>query len=330
LASSGTLHVVADLGTQVAREFNATVYPLALIAQKAAPPPRHRVTVSLDGEIGPAQSMLSAAPWVLASDRAQRALRSLLADHPPLRRRVTAHLGVKTGANDVFLDPEDVEPELLRWAVRGRDVSPFACRPRQRLLWTHDARGLPRPRLPPRATAYLEQHRTTLLARRDYAGGPPWTLFRTAGAVGRARVIWADLARRLTAVPLTDERSRLVPLNTCYVAVLAQPEQAWALAAWLNSTWIRIAAHLTASPAAGGFARFTSAVVSALPLPDTVLDDGELTTLARAAAAGQLDQEELDDRTAGHLGLGRRSAAQLATLAVGCADDRRRAPGAGC
>ena len=54
--------------------------------------------------------------------------------------------------NQVFLDPPaDIEPKFLRWALRGRDVRPFRCCPRLRLLWTHDAGGLPLSRLPPRA-----------------------------------------------------------------------------------------------------------------------------------------------------------------------------------
>ena len=62
--------------------------------------------------------------------------------HPKLGEIFSCHLGLKTGANDVFLNPpEYLEPEVLRWALRGRDVIAFGCQPRVRLLWTHDRAG---------------------------------------------------------------------------------------------------------------------------------------------------------------------------------------------
>jgi hypothetical protein len=48
-----------------------------------------------------------------------------------------------------------------------------------------------------------------------------WTLFRTGPATARHRVVWPDLARDLTAAALTASTdARIIPLNSCYVAVL--------------------------------------------------------------------------------------------------------------
>ena len=103
-------------------------------------------------------------------------------------------------------------------------------------------------------------------SRADYVGGPPWTLFRTVAAASRHRLVWPDLARRLTACALTGRRdAAFVPLNTCYVASARSAEEAERLAAWLNSTWIRAVARLGAVPASGGFHRFTAAVVEPPP-----------------------------------------------------------------
>ena len=152
LASTTTLHAIANLTERAGAEFDATVYPMALIASKAAPPPHHRVrtTLVVTSEPGISQSRLvGGGPWILVRDRLRSVLETLQRDHPALGERFVCHLGLKTGANRVFLNPpEDLEPEVLRWAVRGRDVAAFRCVPRTRLLWTHDAEGRARPGLP--------------------------------------------------------------------------------------------------------------------------------------------------------------------------------------
>ena len=133
LASTTTLHAIANLTERAGAEFDATVYPMALIAGKAAPPPGHRVrtTLAANREPGISQSSLAGGgPWILVKDRLRGVLEALQRDHPALGERFVCHLGLKTGANHVFLSPpEDLEPEVLRWAVRGRDVTAFRCVP---------------------------------------------------------------------------------------------------------------------------------------------------------------------------------------------------------
>jgi hypothetical protein len=307
LAERTTLHAVADLTGDPRAAFDATAYPLALIAAKTDPPPGHRVRLRLEPAT-PAelpQRRLDGGPWILRPGRVSIALDRLRADHPTVGARFRCHLGVKTGLNDVFLDPPDpIEPELLWWAVRGRDVHAFGVRPCTRLLWTHAANGDPLPALPPLARAYLARHRQRLVARRDYHQGPAWTLFRTGAACRPHRVVWADLAVRLDAAALTGPGAeRLIPLNTCYVLPMPDAPAACRLAAWFNCTWIRAAAALTADPAANGFRRFNARVVGALPLPVGVLHDATLSHLAEAGREGRLIQEELDAACARHLAL---------------------------
>jgi hypothetical protein len=321
LAASTTLLHLADLTRHPEAAFDATVYPLALVARKSPPPGGHRVRTAL-GAARPAvpqAALTGGGPWILSADRTRAILAGLTRDHPALDERVTCHLGVKTGANRLFLDPPvQVEPELLRWAVRGRDVQPFRARPRVRLLWTHGADGAPLGRLPPLAAAYLGPHEAALCRRADFDRGPPWTLFRTTAAAGGHRVVWPDLARRLTAVALTGPRdSGSIPLNSCYVAAVPTAEEAERLAAWLNSRWVGAVARVGAVPAAGGFRRFSAASVSRLPLPVTVGADSELPALARAGRRGEDIQERLDESVARHLGLSARDRAVL-----GAADRR--------
>lgn len=325
LASTTTLITVADLTGKPEASFDATVYPLAVIARIASPPSNHRVRATLGpGTGGIRQARLrGGAPWALTGDRLFRWLAELRAEHPRIDASFGCHLGVKTGANRVFLDPPVSEPSLLRWAIRGRDLAGLVVRPRQRLLWTHGPDGAPLPRLPPPVQAYLEPHRRPLLARADYDGGPPWILFRTRAATAAHRVVWADVARRLSAAALTapaDEE--LVPLNSCYVAPARSAKEAERLAAWLNASWLRMVARAAAVPASGGYARFGAATVGGLPLPATVLDDGRLDPLARRGRAGADVQVELDDIAAEHLGLAPALRSALRRVAAERADHR--------
>jgi hypothetical protein len=303
LAAGTTLVTVADLTGSGQASFEATVYPLAVVLRKADPPRRHRVRTTLGGRPTVAQSSLEGGgPWLLRRRPLLDALAAVRQNYPRLDSVAPCHLGLKTGANRVFLDPPDVESEVLRWALRGRDLGPFAARRRTRLLWTHQPDGSPLPRLPPKAAAYLEPHLALLRSRTDYGGGPPWTLFRTGPAAAPHRVVWADLARELRTASLTGQ-SDTIPLNSCYVALLGSDARADRLAAWLNSTWIRAAARAGAVPAAGGCARYTASTVGALPLPEDVLLDDNLSTLTRSGRAGARVQADLDDIAARHLGL---------------------------
>jgi len=157
----------------------------------------------------------------------------------------------------------------------------------------------------------------------DHVGGPPWTLFRIRAATAPHRVVWADVARSLSAAALTGaEDARLVPLNSCYVAPTGDPATAWRLAAWLNTTWLRVVARTGALPAAGGYARFNATIVGALPLPTAVLTDPRLDRLARDGRLGAPVQDELDDIAAEHLGLAPRARTLLRRAAAERAEHR--------
>jgi len=306
LAARTTLHAVADVSAMNDRAFDATVYPMVLVYRKQAPTTGHQVRAGLGTGPRVPQSRLGGGPWILASDPVRDALAHVRGDFPPIEATARCQLGIKTGCNRVFLDPDaEIEPELLRWAVRGRDISAFRANPRHRLLWTHASNGDPLPSLPPRAKAWIDRHRHELSARRDFSGGPLWTVFRTGPASAEHRVVWADLARQLEAVTLSGPHSReLLPLNSCYLLTLRATATAARVAAWLNSSWIRALARAGADPAANGYARFNARVVGGLPLPPTVLLDPDLAALAGEGASGRLHQEDLDDVAARHLSLG--------------------------
>ena len=308
LGEQFTVHAVADLTDDPGVHFEATTYPAALIAARARPGPAHVVRLTLEANDAagcPQRRLAGGGPWLLLSTPVLEALALVQGDHPRLGASFTPRLGVKTGANSVFLEPPaDVEAALIRRALRGRDIRAFRAVGGVRIFFPHGADGAPCRRLPPGAARHVENHEALLRARVDFLGGLPWCLFRVRGALAPHRVVWADLARGLTATALTaPEGSSLIPLNSCYLVHASDRGSALALSAWLNSTWIRAVARAGADVAAGGFARFNARVVADVPLPGSVLGDRRLLRVAERASVGEATQEELDVICAEHLAL---------------------------
>jgi hypothetical protein len=327
-----TLDIVADLRHDPAAAFGATIYPAALVVGKAPPPPAHTVAFSLDRTRPwpvPQSGLVGGRPWALAAPDLLEVIAELETRHPRLGERFTPQLGVKTGANAVYLDPPaELEPAVIRAALRGRDVRAFRPRGSIRLFFPYDGRGEPFHRLPPQAAAYVQLHEGLLRSRVDYQAGPPWSLFRVRPALAAHRVVWPDLARRLSALALSgSEAAGLIPLSSCYVLPVPRRTIALALAAWLNSSWLRTIARAVADPAASGYARFNARIVANLPLPAAVLNDPRLPELARRGAAGEDIQEHLDAVAFDHLALSPASRRLLAAAREHGAHHRGRVAG---
>lgn len=326
LGERGTLLSITDMTGDSAAAFEATTYPLAIVARSNLPPAGHRPQLGLDPRsrtpLPPADQ--PGAPWVLQSGALQEAV-ALLRRLPQLAESVRVRLGVKTGANHLYLSPHpDIEAALVRPVVRGRDLRAFEARPSGRMIWTHDDTASVLPSLPPNAARHFRRHLETLRARRDDAGALPWTLFRAAAGARVPRVVWPDLARRLESACLVDEEELgWVPLNSCYVVLAGSAPAALALCAWLNSTWIRALARATADPASGGHARFNARAVGGVPLLPEVLQDGRLAALARRGRAGEEVQGEIDEIAATWLRLRPRDRRVLSEV-VGLGTPRRR------
>jgi hypothetical protein len=266
LAGATQLERVAPLD-DAAATFGAAVYPMALVTARRDPEPTASACCALGPDSpGPPlpQHLLQApGPWILVPD-AGAVARRLTRDCPAIRDRWNPSLGVKTGADAVFLVPEAVPG--ARPAVRGRDLARWLATPRLFLLWPHDSIGRPLPKLEGPLALRLMPHLERLKRRTDYRGGPAWQLFRTKLALAPHRVLWRDLSRELTAVVPPTE---VVPLNTVYGIVTRTADDAHALAALLNTSWCTALARLGADRARGGFRRFNARVVGSLPLPVT-------------------------------------------------------------
>ena len=271
--------------------FAAAVYPMVLVTTRAEPTGREQVATALGARsttpLIPQRALAGDGPWILARD-AVRVARHLGARCVRVGERWSPQLGVKTGADDVFLSAQP--GPATRPAVRGRDVGPWRVTPRVHLLWTHAPDGRPLAHLPPALAAALAPHLDRLGRRSDYRAGPAWQLFRTALAYAPCRVVWPDLARRLAAVVPDRE---IVPLNTVYGIATREPDDAYALAALFNSRWLTALARLHADPARGGFRRFNARVVRALPLPPA--SPSVWRALAEQGRRGESDDDAIAD-----------------------------------
>jgi len=258
-----------EMGSGEGSAFGAAVYPMALVAARAEPAGREQVATTLGPKSGSPlvsqRALQTDGPWILRPD-ALRVARHLRSAFPTVGERWGPgggpQLGVKTGADSVFLVPRP--GPWTRPAARGRDVAPWRLTLRAHVLWTHAPDGRPLERLPPEVARALEPYLDRLRRRSDYRRGAPWQLFRTRLAYAAHRVVWPDLARRLAAVVPDPE---VVPLNTVYGLATRSADDAHALAALFNSRWLTALARLRADPARGGFRRFNARVVRELPVP---------------------------------------------------------------
>jgi hypothetical protein len=336
LVSDTTIAYLHRVPERDASAFGATTYPLALIVRKAAPESAGHVRLGFDGDERVSQSALGYdGPWVLAPDPAVRALADFLAAGVPLAECAPPRLGIKTGADRLLVGVvtggdgdvsqvefpcgiAPIERVVLRPAIRGRDARAWQPRPSRVVLWGYGPDGRRLTALPPLAAAHVGHHREALRRRSDHDGGPPWTLFRTAAATGRFRLIWADIARRPAAAVLeaTEGARDAVPLNTCYVAFFDDEWRALAAAAVFNSRLAEVACTLTAAEARGGYRRVNASVAGRLPIPANRARALTLVDLSRRAHHGEpLSRDTLDDAVRDALDLPAATVAVLRGLA---------------
>jgi len=313
------LHRVPD---RQASSFRATTYPLAVVLKKQPAPPGHAVRLGFQSDDRvPQDGLHGPGPWILLPDPTRDAVRQFLAAGTPLGRVAPPRLGVKTGADALFvgaLEGNDghlarlrldggvweIEASLLRPAVQGRDVKPFRVATSRFVVWAYRD-GAPMPELPPAAAAYFAAHSAPLRRRADHVSGAPWMLFRTKAAQPGWRIVWPDISRRPSAAVLeaTTTAAHAVPLNTCYVARAPDRMTALAVAAVFNSTWAHAAALALADEARGGYRRINARVTGRLPVPAHAAR-ASLAELAAAAHGNRhVDQDQLDQAVAEALGL---------------------------
>ena len=331
---TATVAGLADRAHQAGPGFAATVFPLILVIRKLPPDADAPAEVSVAGASGrvmvgvAAQRDLgldaapSRAPWLALPGDVVRAVREVLRAGPRLGAVFKPTLGVKTGANDVFVRGDESAADLPAScrcpALLGRDIAPFLATPSAWLLAALDAGGAPLAEVPADVAAYLAPFARRLARRADARGALPWGLFRTDLLRSPWLVVWRDIAPRLEAAPLCREAPGApVPLNTCYGVAVPDARTAHWLAAYLNSAPARNTAAALAERASGGAFRFSAATVGALPVP-ACRDSPEVHALAAIGAAAtrgdDWSSDDLDAHAARALGLAPDAAELLAYL----------------
>ena len=290
--------------------FDAAVYPSVIVARRKSSVPAgnggppspgvavvHRRESAMHWPLDAAHLSFDTSPgspWLIMPPAVREAFDRVrqagvpLADSP-LGRPM---LGVKTGCNEAFVVmPEAagmVEECLLRPLHRGESIRPWKLRaPPERIIWTHDDRG-PLSRLPQHAHHWLGKWKRELETRSDARDTSRWwTIFRTESAAASSpRVAWSDFGRAPRAAVL-EANDPTVLLNSCYVARCRDIEDAYTLAALLNSPIIAAWLNALAEPARGGYRRYLGWTVSLMPLPaDWSAARERLVPIAERAMSG--------------------------------------------
>ena len=307
MLSSASIHTIANFRSHRVFEGAATV-PCVTVLQRSTATDSFRLlecSVAPGGR-GPVSVAMKTStdhpkggeqPWFLA-DPDLLSLAHLIQDqHPTLREfstRISA--GIATGRDRIFVlrdgAGQDLEPDLRRPAVRGKDLSAFRI----------DASGLEiilpylptsdsRPELVdlsdfPRTKAYLESHRAELETRHCvrtwqkawYDIHDPWTLDIT----GMTKVLVPDVARTNRFV--LDEGA-FCPLHSAYYIIPKDIEPRY-ITTVLNSSPVEFLVRLLAPVVKDGFSRYRRQFLITLPIPQT--SPRKQSEIIKAAEVGDL------------------------------------------
>ena len=251
---------------------------------------------------------LGGAPWRLSVGRRRALVERLGAAGPALAQVARVAKGAGTNADPVFVlaphTAREVEAQLVRPCLRGRDVEPFGGGQAARVLvpYTRDGRLIEPDELGhryPRAAAYLAGHRGALeLRERGRFRGPSFYRFGRPQNMAwlsapAPKLVVPDVARGGRA--LLDRRSAMV-LDSAY-AIRPLPGGAVSLGLLLavfNSGVVALWLRETGVPLRGGYMRLKTAYLEPLPLPppSRLAAAAESAALAPDAASRR---DEIDD-----------------------------------
>jgi methylase of polypeptide subunit release factors len=241
--------------------------------------------------------------WPLAPIEVATIARRLRAVHPSIAQRLGRRpfMGVKTGDNrNFFLDVEAVRRAHLVTTdgvrvpfravcrcVRGRDLQRWRTSASQWMLWPPRGGW----RKPPRWLEALAETRG--LDASDFQ-----LSFVRAEHVG-IKVAWKDLSRGVAAAVLPDVvhvnevAFPLVPNQTLYAIDAVSLDEAYVIAAILNSTVAGALLVSVAERAKDAHYRYFGRTVAMLPWPDPTAEWERLVRLSRRAH--RPDQRRLED-----------------------------------
>jgi hypothetical protein len=223
-----------------------------------------------------ATTLTSRSEWHMAAPSLDRLADAIQASHPQLKTLLSRlSAGIATGRDSVYVLPAgaktDIEEELLRPAIRGRDLHAFRITdPGLRMLvpFTFEKQprliGLDRY---PGARRYLEAHRAALRERHcvriwqkawyDIHDPMPFDIGHTA------KILVPDVASHNRFV---FDPGGYWPLHSVYYLVPKDIEPRF-LTAVLNSRPIEFLIRLRAPVVKDGFSRYRKQFLETLPVP---------------------------------------------------------------
>jgi len=310
--------------------FDADTFPMGIVLRSAgfqpAGPQASSLRVSASGEtftLDRADLSVSTptSEWALVPPNILGILRRLRRTHRTLEDSLgrKPFMGVKTGDNrSFFLDAKAIQKghllttdgvpiplNVVCRCVRGRDLQRWKVDESQWMLWppVHGWRQPP---------AWLEKHAAARgLEPEDFR-----LSFVRPEHVG-IKVAWKDLSRGLAAavlpdvVHVNDQAFPLVPNQTLYAIDAVSLDEAYVIAAILNSTIAGALLVSVAERAKDAHFRYFGRTVAALPWPDSRSAWTALVRLSRRAHRGEDRMEGIDAIAAELYGV---SASELAEL----------------
>lgn len=307
-AERNTIAALDDWSASGRRHFDGDTFPLGITVIRRRPPVGHRVQVR-DGEARfevLQRDLPAGCEWSLAEPEAAAILRRLRDRHHPLTESLARKplMGVKTGDNQAFFlgdaklrgetlvtsDGIAIPLAFVARCVRGRALRRWSGGTSEWILWPPATGWNPVPR-------WLE--------RLGEARGLDPAEFRLSFVkpehVG-IKVAWKDVSRGMQAAVLPDTveiAGRPYPLvanQTLYTLDAVSLDEAYALAAVLNSTVADALILATAERAKDAHFRYFGRTIGRMPMPrlaPDVLQWESLVRLSRRAhlGAGNLDHE---------------------------------------
>ena len=250
---------------------------------------------------------LGETPWRLSVGPSRRLMDKLAAAGPPLGEVARIAKGAGTNADPIYVydgdSHPDVERELIRICIRGRDVRAFSRPdPGVRIVVPYTRTGTLIPpdelaRRFPRATAYFRTARRALESRERgrfrgddfYRFGRPQNMAYHGSR--RPKIVIPDVAHSGRA--MLDTRGAMV-LDTAYAArPLADDLSPELLLAVLNSRAVKLWLSETGIPLRGNYLRLKTAYLSSLPFPTPSAVTAEIEDRLRLCDG--VDAAEIDD-----------------------------------
>ncbi len=287
-----------DWSSDSRRHFEADTFPLGMTLShrddRTAKQPCISITSGGDSFALPASALsVGGAEWALLPPEIQTIVTRMHAAHAPLSSTLERMpmMGVKTGDNGTFFleikriranavettDGLHVPLGAVCRCVRGRDVRRWRVAEPAWMLWPPQGGWLKPPRWAERFAESRGVAAETLklsYVRPEHVG---------------VKVIWRDLSRGLCAAVLDEsihcgaKRIPLVPNQTLYALDAASLDEAYVLAALLNSTIVNVLAVAIAERAKDSFFRYFGRTIARLPLPAVAPSSDAWVRLLRAA-----------------------------------------------